>query len=132
MPTNIYIVEDHPLMREMLTELIEEDPDFRVCGVASSGEDALDHAEALNPHLLLIDISLPRMSGIEFVLEARQRWPLTRLVMLSGHGERHYAASALSAGANGFVVKGNPDEIVDAIRQVFRGETYLSASVRDG
>ena len=130
MQANVFIVEDHPLMREMLTELIDESEGMRVCGSAPSGEDALALIASSDPNLILIDVSLPKMSGLAFVEAARKQLPATRCIVLSGHGERIFADRALSAGANGFVVKGNPEEIVDAIRRVFDGETYLSASLR--
>ena len=130
MHTNIFIVEDHPLMREMLIELLEEADDLHVSGMASSAEDALLQLERAVPEMLLIDLSLPGMSGFDLASTVRGQWPTMRSVMLSGHTEPGIARRALEAGASGFVVKGNPEEIVDAIRRVSRGETYVSDSVR--
>ncbi len=112
-------------------ELIGESGDLRVSGVASTGEDALEHLARSLPNLMLVDVSLPRMSGLDLVATVRQRWPGTRVVVLSGHGDRSHVSRAISAGADGFVVKGNPEEIVEAIRRVFNGERYFSGSVRN-
>lgn len=132
MPSRIFIIEDHPLMRDMLAELIEDEVDLQVCGIASSGEDALAAIDALDAQLLLVDVSLPRMNGLEFVAAVHEKWPAMPCVMLSGHAEQSYVTRALESGANGFVVKGNPDEIVEAIRSVLRGETYLSKTLLRG
>lgn len=129
MPSRVFIIEDHPLMRDMLAELIEDEADLQVCGLAANGEDALEAIAAARAELLLIDVSLPHMNGLELVSVVRRRWPQTPCVMLSGHGERSYVTRAMKAGASGFVVKGHPEEIVEAIRRVLQGETFLSRSL---
>lgn len=131
MTTTVYIIEGHPLMQEMLAELINESEGLRVCGVAESGENALDQMAALAPGIVLIDLSISGMRGIELLRDVRNRWVSTPVVMLSGEEEQSFASRAFAAGANGFVVKGNPDEIVEALRHVARGENYLSAALRE-
>ena len=128
MPVKIYIVEDHPVMREMLREFFAglTDPEADVCGEASTGEAALERLADVEADLVFVDVSLPGMSGIEFVEAAQARRPGLPCVMFSGHGEAAYARRALAAGARGYILKGDPYEVAGAIRQVLAGEVYLS------
>jgi DNA-binding NarL/FixJ family response regulator len=125
--TQIYIIDDHPVIRAALRSLLEREPDLAVCGEAASAEQALDEAASTGPNLVLIDVSLPGMSGIELARVLRERHPALPLAMLSGHSEKSYVNQAFEAGAHGYLVKGRHEEIVPAIRQVARGKRYLSA-----
>ncbi len=144
MPTEgakrIFIVEDHLYMREMLRQYLAADPRFDVCGAAATGEEALetlisaDAAEA-DPaagaaDLMLVDMSLPGMSGADVVRALLERRPALRCLMYSGHSERRYVEQALSAGAHGYVLKGDPDELAEAIERVLSGETYFSGPLK--
>ena len=129
MPHSIYVVEDHPIMRLMLCELIESMPDLAVCGAAVSGEEALTELATLAPDVVLIDISLPGMSGIDLVEAIRERWPGRCCLMQSGHREVSYVERSLEAGAQGFVLKGSASELTMAIGQVLGGQVYLSPSL---
>jgi two-component system invasion response regulator UvrY len=100
-----------------------------VCGDAATAEAALTGVIEAEPDLVLIDVSLPGMNGIELARLLRQRQPMLRLAMLSGHSEKTHVIQALSAGAHGYIVKGNVDEVAPAIRQILRGEQYLSAGL---
>lgn len=111
-------------------EMIVEAGGLKVSGVASTGEEALGYLDKTVPSMLLVDVSLPNMNGLDLAETVRQRWPDVRLIVLSGHADQLHVSRALSAGVDGFVVKGNPEEILDAIHRVLRGERYLSASVR--
>jgi DNA-binding NarL/FixJ family response regulator len=126
----IFIVEDHPLMRSMLTEFIEALPDLEVCHAARTGEEALEHLPSTDPDLLLIDVSLPRMSGIDFVREVKMRWPDLPCLMLTGHQELTYVERAIDAGAAGYVIKGEPMDLHEALDYAREGKPYLSRSVR--
>ena len=130
MKRNVYIVEDNELVRGTLQEFIEMDPDLQVCGVADTAEAALQRLSSVDADLLLADVSLPGMSGIDLAREVKAQWPDLLCLMLSGHQEPTYARSALAAGARGYVLKGNPVEITDAIRNVLGGETYVSGPLR--
>jgi DNA-binding NarL/FixJ family response regulator len=130
MPCRVFIIEDHPVMRQMLHEFIAGVPEMEVCGVAGSGEEALEHLEAAHADLLLIDMSLPEMSGIDVVTSVHMMWPQLRCLMVSGHGEASYVKRAFDAGASGYVLKGNPHELPGAIQQVLAGDTYLSRTVQ--
>lgn len=129
MPHSIYVVEDHPIMRLMLCELIESMPDLDVCGAAASGEEALAELATLAPDVILIDISLPGMSGIDLVKTIRERWPGRCCLMQSGHQEASYVEQSLEAGAQGFILKGSTGETMTAIWQVLGGQVYLSPSL---
>jgi DNA-binding NarL/FixJ family response regulator len=84
----------------------------------------------VNVDLVLVDVSLPNMSGIELVAMIRQQMPQLRCLMLSGHNELEYVRRALAAGAWGYVTKGNPRVLLEAIQDVLAGETYLSEELR--
>jgi DNA-binding NarL/FixJ family response regulator len=129
MPANIYIIEDHLLVREMLAEFIDQMADLSVCGSAATAQEALAQIPTLVVDLAVIDVSLPDMDGIQLVSELRARQPALRCLMFSGHQERGYVQRALAGGASGYVAKGNPPELVTAIRLVLTGETYVSPSL---
>lgn len=128
---NIYIVEDHRSMRDMLREFLDMAPDFHVCGVAETAEEALQDLPELDVHLLLIDVSLPGMNGIDLAEEVGSRWPELSCLMFSAHEETSYARRSLAVGARGYVLKGNPDELSGAIRQVLEGRMYVSPPLRE-
>ncbi len=130
MSKNIYIIEDHPLMQKMLREFLNRLSHLNVCGIATTGQEALEQLPTAGADLVLIDVSLPDMSGID-LLEELQTWhPVLPCLMLSGHQEAIYIQRALTAGAKGYVAKGHPLELADAIQQVLAGNVYLSETVR--
>jgi DNA-binding NarL/FixJ family response regulator len=131
MPLNVFIVEDHALMRETLREFIQADMDCSVCGAAARGEDALAQLEHMSTQVVIVDVLLPSMSGIEMVEILHSKRPEIVCIMLSGHSEASYVRRALDAGALGYVLKGNPTEIPEAIRQASNGIVYLSGAVRE-
>lgn len=122
--TQIYLVEDHPFMRDMLQSYLGSTDGLEVCGLAASAEEALEVLAGLGVDLLLVDVSLPGMDGIIFAEEARCRRPELPCLMLSGHHERTYVERARQAGARGFLRKGDPEEMIQAIRLVVSGGTY--------
>lgn len=129
MDTNVYIVEDHPLMQRMTQELISRMTNLQVCGVAATAQEALAQLPAAEVALVLVDVSLPDMSGIDLVRQLRTQHPELRCLMLSGHQEQSYVKRALAAGACGYIAKGNPFELRDAIAQVLQGEIYLTKAL---
>jgi DNA-binding NarL/FixJ family response regulator len=126
----IFIVEDHPIMRQSLRALLERETDLVVGGEAGSGENALEQIDQEIPDLVLIDVSLPGMNGIELAGLLRERYPELPLVMLSGHREKSHVDQAFRAGAHGYILKGHGRELPPAIRQIMRGERYLSSAIR--
>lgn len=130
MQANIYLVEDHPLMLRMTTEFINRMPDLRVCGTAATAQAALTELPTTAVDLVLVDVFLPDMDGIHLVSELRRHRSTLRCLMLSGHQEQSYVQRALAVGARGYIAKGNPLELMDAIRRVLKGEIYLSEALR--
>jgi len=128
-PVRVYIVEDHPIMRETLQDYLALETDLEICGMAESAEAASEALEAASPGVVLVDLSLPGRSGLELVQEIQERWG-TPCVILSGHGERTYVGRALACGARGYVLKGNPRDLRLAIAHVLEGEIYLSSTLR--
>jgi len=131
MSSNVYIVEDNDRMRALLRDWIDELPGLSVCGAAPTAETALQELQELEVDLAIIDMSLPAMGGIELVAALREMRPQMRCLILSGHNERTYVERALAAGAQGYLLKGEPGEIENAIEQVLSGGQYLSASLKN-
>jgi DNA-binding NarL/FixJ family response regulator len=129
MTHRVYIVEDHDSLRQLLTTYIDGLPDLEVCGAASSGEEALAELADVPADLLVVDLSLPRMSGTEVVRAARSRWPDMGCIILSAHMGPDYIERALAAGAQGYVKKGDPEDLHAAIRCVLEGRVYTGEAV---
>lgn len=123
----VMLVEDHAVVRDTLKEFIGQLPQVRGCQATSSGEAALKllRDDGL-PDLLVIDLSLPGMSGIDLIRHLRTLHPALRCLILSGHNSRTYVRQALAAGANGYVLKGDPLEIERGIHAMVQGENYIS------
>ena len=127
---SVFIVEDHTIMLEMLKVLVGDETGLEVCGTAATGEEAMERLPAVQADLVLIDVSLPGINGIELAAKVTSRWPDRRCLMLSGHQEIAYVERSLAAGAQGYVAKGDPYEIPKAIRRVLAGEEYVSKPMR--
>jgi DNA-binding NarL/FixJ family response regulator len=130
MPHHVFIVEDHALMRDMIAAYVKSLPDLHVCGTCRTAEEALDELPA-SAQLVLVDVALPGMSGIDLIREICDRWPDLKCLVCSGHNEVSYVERALDAGAKGYVAKGDPTELADAIQCLIRGAPYLSVSLRE-
>lgn len=117
-------------MRQMMTAYVSDLPGLCVCGSVPTAEEALDALPG-TAELVLVDIALPGMSGIDLVVEIQARWPGLPCLVYSGHHEASYVERALSAGARGYVAKGNPAELTDALRCLLRGDRYLGAALRE-
>lgn len=126
----IMIVEDHTLLRAGLKALLLQEPDLKIVGEADNGRDAVRAVSALAPDLVLMDLSMPGLGGIEAITEIRRRSIETRIIVLTIHKTDEYIHAALHAGANGYVLKdATHDELRGAIRTVLSGKTYLSPDV---
>ncbi len=123
----IFLVDDHPLVREWLTQLIQQQPDLTVCGEAESAPQALQAIIGLKPHVAIVDLSLKDSSGIELIKDLKQCCPSVAVLVLSMHEELHYAERALRAGAKGYIMKRETaKKVITAIRHVLDGKLYLS------
>lgn len=126
----IFIVEDHPMTRRGLKEMINHEPDLAVCGEADSAAPALEQIKTLKPHLVLVDITLPKTSGLALVKDIRLWTPEVFVLVLSMHDENLYAERVLKAGGHGYVMKSEGGEkLLQVIRQVLQGNTYVSDRV---
>ena len=129
----ILLVEDHQVVRQGLAWLIGQEPDMEVCGEAGNASDALQQIGCLKPDLVLTDISMSGMNGIEFLKHLKAKHPEVPAVVLSMHDEALYAERALRAGALGFVMKKESSaEILTALRKARRGEYHVSDKVGAG
>lgn len=127
---HIFVVEDHPAMRNALIRLLEREPDFVVCGEVATIAEALEQIPQAKPDLILVDVSLKVGNGITLVEQLQQEESDAACLIISGHDESIYAARALDAGARGYVMKGDPLTMIDAIRCVLSGKIYLSERMR--
>lgn len=130
MTVKVFVVEDHPFMRESLVEFLTTIGGFEVTGTSGSVQEALDRLAEAEVDLVLVDVSLADGNGIELVRLLRRQRPELVCLMLSGHREQNYVRQSLEAGARGFVLKGNPAELPEAIRTAMAGGVYLSAAAR--
>jgi DNA-binding NarL/FixJ family response regulator len=128
--TSILLVEDHEIFAQALLRVLRERGQMEVKAVATSAEEAIEKLPGLDVDLVLVDVSLPRKSGISLVLLLHEKYPDLPCVMLSGHLSQHYARSSLAAGARGYLVKDHADEILQGIERVLQGEIYVSEEVR--
>lgn len=123
----VLIVDDHPIVRQGIAQLINQEPDLTTCCEAGSAQEALDLMTKDTPDILLVDISLDGVSGIELVKMLKSRHPKTPALVISMHDESLYAERALRAGARGYIMKQEATEkVLTAIRQVLQGNIYLS------
>ena len=128
----LVIVDDHSLVRDGLRARLSVVAGLQVIGEAASGAEALQLAEADPPDLMLVDVGMRGMNGIELATALRQRHPAIRVLMLSMYDNREYVLSAIRAGARGYVLKESPtEEILAAISVVCAGGNYFSAQVSD-
>jgi DNA-binding NarL/FixJ family response regulator len=127
MPKTIYIVDDHPIVRKGLADLIEQEPSLAVVGEAASADEAIREIPRTPPDLVILDMSLHGTSGLDLLGHLRARVPGIRVLVLSMHDETLYAERAIRAGARGYVMKHEATgSILAAIRKVLAGDIYLS------
>jgi two-component system response regulator NreC len=128
----IVIAEDHTILREGLRALLSSDPEFDVVGEAEDGLDAIRCVEDLTPDLVLMDLSLPRMNGMDAITEIKKRCPETKVLALTVHRTEEYILATLRAGADGYILKdATHAELVMGIKSVLKGKPYLSPEVSD-
>jgi DNA-binding NarL/FixJ family response regulator len=126
----ILLVDDHPLFRQGLAQLIGQESDLVICGEADTARQALTLAEKLSPALAIVDLTLEESSGLDLIRRLRSLHPTLRILVVSMHDEMLYAERSLRVGAQGFVMKREAAEcVLSAIRAILAGETYLSERV---
>lgn len=130
--TRVLLADDHQLLIDGLRPILERQRGVDVVGVASDGLQAVSLATELEPDIILMDISMPQLNGIDAARKILKQVPRARIVMLSMHADRHYIQESLRAGACGYILKESAaGEVIEALVAVQRGETYFSQSVRD-
>jgi len=126
----VLLVDDHPMVREWLTSLIEQQPDMSVCGEADNITDAVKVFKTASPDIAVVDLSLKEASGLELVKTIKARWPNVGIVVLSMHEEEIYAERSIRAGARGYVMKRESTKrIITAIRDVHQGKLCVSDQI---
>jgi DNA-binding NarL/FixJ family response regulator len=128
--TRLLILDDHPMMREGLAQLIDNEPDLTVCGQAGTAVEGLEMVAKLKPDLLLADISLPDKSGLELIKDSLALHPEIPVLVISMHDETLYAERTLRAGARGYIMKQEGGQkLMGAIRKVLSGQIYVSERI---
>ena len=126
----VLIVDDHAIVRDGVRMILEAQPDIEVVGEASDGREALEAARRLSPGVVLMDIAMPGMNGLEATAAIRQDLPDVQVLILTMHEDYEYFFELLRAGASGYVLKGaSSDDLVSAIRAVHQGGVYLHPAV---
>jgi len=126
----VFVVDDHPIVRQGLTLLINQESDLTVCGVAEEMHSALQSIDSTNPDIVILDISLSGPDGLDLLKHLRTRHPKLPVLMLSMHDESIYAERTLRAGANGYIMKQEATEkVLVAVRRILSNEIYVSERI---
>jgi DNA-binding NarL/FixJ family response regulator len=129
-PIRVLIADDHAVLRAGLRLLLEGQNEFEVVAEASTGSEALSQAEKFQPDLILLDLSMPGLGGMDVLPTMRKMVPSTKILILTMHDDPQYLRQALKHGASGYVLKKAADaELISAIRSVLRGEMYVHPSM---
>ena len=132
MKIKIIITDDHQLFREGLVNLLFSAPDIEVIAQAEDGQEAIEKAKHFKPDVVLIDIAMPKMNGIEATRELKKEMPEVKVVAVSMHSDKQYVKGILEAGADGFLLKNcTYRQLTDAIQSVYSGKKYLSEDVTE-
>jgi DNA-binding NarL/FixJ family response regulator len=127
-PATVLLADDHAVVRLGLRRLLEGEPGFRIVGEVADGLEVLSEVESLHPDLLVLDLVMPGLSGLEVLRRVRKCWPKTLVVVLSMHASEAYVLEALRNGAAAYVLKGSDgSEVLEAMRAVLAGRRHLSA-----
>ena len=132
MSVTVLLADDHPIVRQGLRHLLEAEPNMRVVGEASNGLEAIQLVERIRPDVLILDIVMPELNGLELLKQVKERSTETRCIVLSMQSADVYVVEALKAGALGYVLKETgPSELVNAVHQVIQGQRFLSRRISE-
>jgi DNA-binding NarL/FixJ family response regulator len=130
-PYSIFLVEDHAGFANALNNMLSQNQNLKIVAIAGTAEEALEQLGELEVDLVLIDFSLPDMTGLNLLERLHHEQPDLRCAILSGHLLPQHARRALDVGARGYLIKDNPAEIMTGIQSMLRGEIYISQQLRD-
>lgn len=126
----VLIADDHLMVRQGLKQIVELEPDIEVVAQASNGEEAVKLAQEFEPHVILMDINMPQINGIQAVTRLKEVGCPSKVIMLTIHAEREYLLKTVQLGAAGYVLKdADSDVLIEAIRNVYRGQTYIQPNM---
>ena len=129
-PIRILIADDHTIVRSGLRLLLEAEPDIEVVGEAFNGQEAIEKAEIFQPDVILMDITMPDLDGLEATIAIKKLWPRIQVIALTMHRSDEYFFEMLKSGASGYLLKGaETGELMDAVRTVAGGDVYLYPSM---
>jgi two-component system, NarL family, response regulator NreC len=130
LPVSVLIADDHPLIRSGLRSVLERDGEFRVVAEAANGTEAVDLAVLHKPDVILLDVGMPRLTGLDAAKYIHEKLPRARIVILSMHADEGYVLRALNSGAAGYLIKASQDtEVIAAVRAVAAGRSWFSPEV---
>jgi DNA-binding NarL/FixJ family response regulator len=130
MSVSILLVDDHPMIRQGLNKLISEVPEFQIAGEAADGVEAIQKIGMIKPDVLIIDMMMPNLNGLEVLLQVTKLSPYTRTIVFSMQSAESYVTKALQYGAHGYILKdAGPGELITAIKTVLQGRRYLSEAL---
>jgi DNA-binding NarL/FixJ family response regulator len=133
MKTRLVLVDDHAIFREALRTMLSAEPDIDVIGEAGNGRDAIARARDLLPDIMVMDVGMPDLNGVEAAAAIVERYPQIKIIALSTHSDRRFVAEMIRAGASGYVVKtAASTELLRAIRAVASGQSFLSPEIAAG
>jgi two-component system response regulator NreC len=132
MSVTVLLADDHPIVRQGMRNLLDTDPGLSVVGEAEDGLQTVQLAEQLKPDIVIVDMMMPRLNGLEAIRQITSRLPNTRCIVLSMQSADPYIVQALKAGASGYILKDSgPNEVIIAIQQVLNGKRYLSPQLSE-
>jgi DNA-binding NarL/FixJ family response regulator len=128
----VLIAEDHAILREGLRSLLADTPELEIVGEATDGQEAIYLSRQLEPHLVLMDLSMPNINGTEAMRTIKRYNPVIKIIVLTVHRSEEYVRATLDAGANGYVLKDDTrDDLLNAITNAQKGNVYLSPGICD-
>jgi DNA-binding NarL/FixJ family response regulator len=128
----IVIAEDHTILREGLKALLNTNPELEIVGEAEDGREAVWLVEKLDPDMVMMDLSMPRMDGMQAIREIKRRWPNKKVLALTAHKTEEYVLTTLKAGADGYLLKdATYQEMMTAVKSVLSGKRYLSPGISE-
>ncbi|MCD4786826.1 MAG: response regulator transcription factor [Desulfobacterales bacterium] len=128
--TRVLLAEDHTIVRKGLRSLLDKETGIKVVGEAEDGREAIAKAEELHPDVVVMDIAMPRLNGLEATRQIKKRFPDMKILILTMHTNEEYVLQTLNAGASGYLVKkAAPAELISAINAVHKGDSFLSPSI---